>query len=78
MKILSLLVVCGFWVSVADAQVKSHFRLPPALNEVSGLVINNEGKFIWHNDSDHDPILYFTDGEGKLLGVVSLQRLMKR
>lgn len=70
MKLPILLLFFGLLASGAGAQVKSHFKLPEAVREVSGLVINQEGQFIWHNDSGHEPKLYFTDGQGELLHIL--------
>jgi len=62
-----ILLFLGLFAPGLKAQIKHHFKLPDELSEVSGLALISEDKLIWHNDSNHDPILYITDGEGKLL-----------
>ncbi|MEZ4983950.1 MAG: hypothetical protein R2795_02740 [Saprospiraceae bacterium] len=42
------------------------FRLPEAMKEVSGLYVEQPNRLWWHNDSGHAPVLYLTDGEGRL------------
>jgi hypothetical protein len=41
-------------------------RLPAALKEASGLVIN-EGEFTWHNDSGDGPYTFTTDQRGTII-----------
>ncbi|MBK8489757.1 MAG: hypothetical protein IPL49_02345 [Saprospirales bacterium] len=61
------LVLC---TASLGAQVKYHFKLPRELREASGLVILNDGSFVWHNDSNNEPALYITDGKGNLLNTI--------
>lgn len=70
-RLLFLIPAFILCVQGLDAQIKHHFRLPDDLREVSGLALIDEDKLIWHNDSNHDPILYITDGEGKLLNALN-------
>lgn len=66
-RITFLFLVLSCWASNLDAQVKHHFKLPKQLREASGLVILEDGSFLWHNDSGNGPFLYVTDGKGNLL-----------
>ena len=69
-RIIFSLLLFGCLTPALQAQVKHHFKLPRPLREASGLVILDDGSFVWHNDSDNDPFLYVTDGEGKLLNTL--------
>ncbi len=42
------------------------FALPPPLQEVSGLYVAGPDSLWWHNDSGNRPVLYCTDGRGRL------------
>lgn len=42
------------------------FALPPQLVEVSGLYVAGPDSLWWHNDSGNRPVLYCTDGQGRL------------
>jgi hypothetical protein len=48
------------------------FRLPRAIREASGLVIE-DGRFTWHNDSGDGPYLYTTDDRGRLLSIDTMR-----
>lgn len=54
------------------------FQLPPTLDEVSGLYIDDANRFWWHNDSGNAPELYQTDGSGKVIKIVPFQELINR
>ncbi|THH39494.1 hypothetical protein [Neolewinella litorea] len=47
-------------------------RLPPVLNEASGLVVDGQ-RMIWHNDSGDGPYLYTTDLRGRLMAIDTLE-----
>lgn len=58
---MKLLVYLSFFLLIGCSTTypPRKIKLPPALNEVSGLVVRPEKKdFILHNDSGDDPILY--------------------
>ncbi|MCP9236808.1 hypothetical protein [Lewinella sp. JB7] len=57
---LLLLLSCG------TTRPPRKLRLPPAINEASGLVIEG-GRMIWHNDSGDGPYLYTTSLHGELV-----------
>lgn len=63
-----------FWglllVSCASRPPKT-IRLPAALSEASGLVIQ-DSTFTWHNDSGDGPLLYQTNLNGYLVGKTKL------
>ncbi len=42
------------------------FALPPQLAEVSGLYVAGPDSLWWHNDSGNPPVLYCTDGRGRI------------
>ncbi|NJB86701.1 hypothetical protein GGR26_002478 [Lewinella marina] len=64
--LLILLTGCG------TPDLPRKIRLPPVLNEASGLVIDGQ-RMIWHNDSGDGPYLYTTDLRGQLLGIDTLE-----
>jgi len=49
--------------------------LPPDLKEVSGLYLESESSFWWLNDSGWDPILFNTNGRGKLVDSICLPQI---
>lgn len=63
--LLLLLASCG------APDLPRKIRLPPVLNEASGLVIEGQ-RMRWHNDSGDGPYLYTTDLEGNLLSTDTL------
>ena len=53
---------------LAKAQMKQkQYRLPPALNEISGLERFNDTLLIAHNDGGNAPIIYFLSLTGKVV-----------
>jgi hypothetical protein len=63
---LYLVLLCSLMASCTQQTTKARFKLPPVLKEVSGLYLENEQSFWWLNDGGHAPILYKTNGRGKL------------
>jgi hypothetical protein len=74
MRILFYFFCFAFLGSVTSltAQADKKFKLPQALNEASGLIIQAADQFWWQNDSGHPAILYQTDGEGQLTDSIPL------
>ena len=70
---LNLLLVVLF-IQMGLAQPRK-IKLPPALNEVSGLYYAGSDSLWWHNDSGDDPVLYLTNGEGRIQKRVALPQL---
>ncbi len=58
--LLLLLLGCG------RPDMPRKFKLPAAISEASGLVIDGR-EMIWHNDSGDGPVLYTTDLAGQLI-----------
>lgn len=50
-------------------------KLPPVLNEVSGLYYAGPDSLWWHNDSGDAPALYLTDSQGRIQKQVVLPAL---
>ena len=48
------------------------FKLPQELEEVSGLAIQDEQQYWWHNDGGHPPNLYLTDANGDISKITTL------
>ncbi|PHN06668.1 hypothetical protein CRP01_10250 [Flavilitoribacter nigricans DSM 23189 = NBRC 102662] len=71
MFLLSLLSVPSF----GQQKPKKRFKLPPQLSEASGLYIAGPDSLWWHNDSGDGPMIYLTDGRGKLLRIDTLSHL---
>ena len=63
---------------VETIKIKKQFKLPPILDEVSGLFFTPFGKFIWHNDSGGAPALYQTNGRGQLEKTIRLQNTINK
>ncbi|MEZ4991506.1 MAG: hypothetical protein R2824_13885 [Saprospiraceae bacterium] len=71
-----MVILCWSVVNLSGQQkLKKHFRLPPALTEVSGLYYAGTDSLWWHNDGGDQPALYLTDGAGNLKRTVRLPAL---
>lgn len=70
-SIILLLVISTF---TALAQARK-IKLPPVLNEVSGLYYAGPDSLWWHNDSGDAPALYLTDSQGRIQKQVVLPAL---
>ncbi len=70
-----LLMSLFFLIPARGETQPRKIKLPPALNEVSGLYYASPDSLWWHNDSGDAPVLYLTDGEGVLLKKVALPQL---
>lgn len=66
LRLLFSLVLLLFPFS-AFAQGKQKFKLPDALNEVSGLVFHTADSLYWLNDGGNSPTLFLTDRKGNIL-----------
>ncbi len=62
----------------AQKKVRKKFKLPVALEEVSGLVIQNDSTFWWHNDSGAAAQLFKTNGRGELQEVINLESIKNK
>lgn len=51
----------------AQEKIKKRFKLPRVLSEASGLYFAGPDSLWWHNDSGDAPVIYLTDGKGKLI-----------
>lgn len=72
------LLVClllGSLPTFCQQKIKKRFKLPPVLNEASGLYYAGPDSLWWHNDSGDGPVIYLTDGRGKLLRTDTLSHL---
>ncbi len=57
------------WISLClcvSQAIAQRFALPDVLAEVSGLYVATADSLWWHNDSGNRPVLYCTDGQGRL------------
>lgn len=66
--LLGILICCGLLPIGLNAQAKpeKRFKLPPILQEVSGLYYAGPDSLWWLNDSGDKPRLFLTDGEGQI------------
>lgn len=79
MTILRFCILC-VWLSLLlsscrsteVAQAPKNFKLPPILEEVSGLYIASSDSLYWLNDSGDRPALYLTNAKGDLLETILL------
>lgn len=70
---LFILIFLTFAISGnAQKSLKKKFKLPSVLSEVSGLVLENDSTFWWHNDSGANPQLFCTNGRGELIKTIDL------
>jgi len=69
-----LFLVIGFVPVIGYTQkdMRKCFKLPMQLTEVSGMYIESDEHWWWHNDSGDQPILYRTNSEGNQLKEVVL------
>ena len=74
MKIIPFSFLLGCVPFLLFSQVRK-IKLPPTLNEVSGLYYAGPDSLWWHNDSGDAPVLYLTNGEGALLKKVDLPQI---
>lgn len=79
MMILRFCILSGcFWLlmsacrSTELVQAPEKFKLPPILEEVSGLYIASSDSLYWMNDSGDRPVLYLTNARGDLLETILL------
>lgn len=67
LALISLYISLSLALLPKDAQAQPRkIKLPPDLNEVSGLYYAGPDSLWWHNDSGDEPVLYLTDSEGNI------------
>ncbi len=78
MRLLLLLVVLSFGLTLPAQSVKKKFKLPGILAEASGLYIASPDSLWWLNDSGNASALYLTDGRGRLLAAMPVPQSVNR
>ncbi len=74
-RCIQILLICIPLSGFSQKTNKKCFKLPPLLQEVSGLYLQDAQTFWWHNDSGAAPHLYKTDGRGNPTDTVALPTL---
>ncbi len=64
--VLFLSFLCLSTFGYSQQTIQKCFKLPPVLNEVSGLYLQDANSFWWHNDSGGEAALFQTNGQGQL------------
>ena len=70
-----LFISCSF---NSFAQGKEKFKLPDALNEVSGIVYYSQDSIWWLNDGGHSPTLFLSNADGEILKKQDIPNTLNR
>jgi hypothetical protein len=72
-RLISLLLISGFWHSSSGQGFTTLSALPGELHESSGIEVINPNTFISHNDGGDKAQLYIIDSSGTILRTVFVQ-----
>ncbi|MGK0365238.1 MAG: hypothetical protein ACI85O_002304 [Saprospiraceae bacterium] len=77
-KSLVLLLLLLSFSLISFAQGKEKFKLPDALNEVSGIIYFSQDSIWWLNDGGNSPTLFLSNSDGEILKRQEISNALNR